>query len=579
MRRLSAVLIVLLAAVVPAKGEVRTIDVEGLKITIDSDWGLRTAPGYLPVRFDITNTGEARVIEIVGFGTRYMRGPRGAQPGGITLRQPVRLARGDRIKLTIDTPVFADNENIRFEIQEEGRTLERFNYIGFQSRIPSANASALIVADPATEFGKAAPGWVRRVAAPAGRTSPPLDFVLDPTRLPHTWLGYTSLRAVFLGPHEWQQLTEDQKTALLTWTAGGGDLILLDGSLDALLPGMNAAAGGTSPPAVRAYFLGRIHLLTSAAASSAGLASVLSTAGQKQDSNWALPANTSRDWATITARGFRLPIPGVASVPARTYLMILLVFSAVVGPLNYWFLKRKGQQVLLVLTAPLISVVFILLLGGYVLAGEGIGVRVRAVTFTMLDQAKRQAVTRGSVSLYAAGMSPRGGLRFSRDTAVLPLGRDGNGGRDPFLLDLSDGQRFSAGLLPARSPANFEQVVVRPARERLSITRDTRGVSVVNGLGSRVVTLLYRDGDTIYSLTEPMPAGATALLVPKRLEAATFVPTDLPLSARLLYLVEHQPAGSYLAVLDRSPFWEPGVAAITERESFHIVFGWPEGQP
>ena len=578
MRRLSALLIVLLAAVVPAAGEFRTVDVEGLKIAIDSDWGLRTAPGYYPVRFDITNSGDARVIEIIGFGTRYMRGPRSAQPGTINVRQAVRLARGDRIKLTIATPIFADNESIRFEIQEDGKTLERFSYIGFQSRLAPASASALVIADPATEFGQTAPGWVRRATAAGGRTASSIDVVLDPTRLPHNWLGYTSLRAVFLGEGEWRQLAEDQKTALLTWTAGGGDLFLLDGSLDVLLPAMTGAESAAPPP-VRAYFFGRIHVMTSAAASSAGLASVLSAASQSQDSNWALPANTAKDWATITDRGFRLPIPGIAGVPARTYLMILLVFTAVVGPLNYWFLRRKGQQVLLVLTAPLISVVFILLLGGYVLAGEGIGVRVRAVTFTMLDQVRRQAVTRGSISLYAAGMSPRGGLRFSHDTAIFPLGRDGNGGRETIQLDLSDGQRFSSGLLPARSPSNFEQVVFRPARERLTLTRESTGVTVVNGLGSRVLTLLYRDGDTIYSLAQPLPVGATATLRPGRVDAVRIVPTDLPLSARLLYLVEHQPAGSYLAVLENSPFWEAGVRAITERESFHVVLGWPGGQP
>ena len=99
--------------------------------------GPRTAPGYLPVRFDITNLGEARVIEIVGQGTRFFRAP----PGGHAarrrrVRQAVRLARGDRVRLTMPVPVFADNENIRFEIREDGRTLERFNYTGFQSRQP-----------------------------------------------------------------------------------------------------------------------------------------------------------------------------------------------------------------------------------------------------------------------------------------------------------------------------------------------------------------------------------------------------------------------------------------------------------
>ena len=412
-----------------AAGEYKTVDVEGLRITIDTEWGLRTAPGYYPVRFDIANSGEARVIEILGFGNRYSRSARGFAPGTITIQQPVRLARGDRVRLTIPVPVFADNENLRFEIREDGRILERFSYFGFQSRIASPNASALIIADGTTELGKKAAGWPRRVSAPSGmvtsgRATPLIDFVLEPSRVPNTWLGFTTLRAVFLGPAEWQLLTEDQKQALLTWTACGGDLIFVDGTLNTLIPGSQEPPPGR--PA-RAHYFGRIHLVSSASIHSGGVASILSATQALQDSSWALPANTSKDWATITARGFRLPIPGIEGVPARTYLAILLVFSLIVGPANYWFLHRKGRQVLLVLTAPIISLVFIALLGVYVIAGEGIGVRGRAVTFTMLDEVRKHASTRSSISLYAAGMAPRGGLRFPRDMAIVALGRDGNG--------------------------------------------------------------------------------------------------------------------------------------------------------
>ena len=112
-----------------------------------------------------------------------------------------------------------------------------------------------------------------------------------------------------------------------------------------------------------AYFFGRIHRPTSAAIGTAGLASVLSAAQKLQDANWALPANGARDWGTIAGRGFRLLIPGVDGVPARAYLSILIVFSLLIGPANYWFLWRKRQQVLLVLTAPLISAMFIVVLG------------------------------------------------------------------------------------------------------------------------------------------------------------------------------------------------------------------------
>ena len=61
--------------------------------------------------------------------------------------------------------------------------------------------------------------------------------------------------------------------------------------------------------------------------------------------------------------------------------------------------------------------------------------------------------------------------------------------------------------------------------------------------------------------------------------ATAIVPAGLPLSSRFVHLVRHQPAGSYLAVLDRSPFVEPGVAGVAEHGSFHLVLGWPGGQP
>ena len=580
MRWVLAVMLVASAGVTAAAGEYRTVEVEGLRITIDSDWGVRTTPGYYPIRVDITNAGEARVIEIIGHSLRYVRAKSGYS-ANMVVQQPVRLARGDRVRFTIPVPVFADNENIRFEIHEEGRMLERFNYVGFQSRIAPTTASALIVVDSNTEFSKTASAWPRKLGSTSpGRTGPLLDVTLDPTRLPTSWLGYTSLRAVFIGPAEWEQLNADQRAALLAWTACGGDLIFVGGSLAALFPTAGVLPAGPPHPGVRGHFFGRIHLPGVDEATAAGLAGLLAIADQRQDSTWALPVNSAKDWGVITARGFRLPIPGVDRVPARTYLTILLLFALIVGPANYWFLKRKGQQVFVVLTAPLISAVFILLLAGYVVAGEGIGVRGRVMTFTMLDQVRHEAATRASISLYAAGMSPRGGLRFPRDVAVVPLGPDGNGVREPVMLDLADGQRFTAGLLEARSPSNLEQIGFRAARERLTFTRDGDGMSVANGLGADVIMLAYHDGQHTYTLTrQPLAAGATAAMARGKVDATQVVPQGLPLSGRLLYLIHNQPERSFIAVLHRSPFWEPGTTGIEERESFHLLLGWPEGAP
>ena len=586
-------------ATADASGEYKTIEVEGLKITMDSEWGARTAPGYVPVRFDITNLADARVIRIVGQGRRFFRSSGSFGQSGFGVEQSVRLARGDRVRLTIPMPVYADNENFWFEIRENGRTLESLAYSGFSSRARPEHASALIVAAGESAFGQIATRWPRPMApVPFGSgavlhgtvitsgprasatASQPLDFVLAPERLPDNWLGYTSLRAVFVGPGEWAHLTEAQKNALLAWTACGGDLFLVDGNAATAIPGLRhtAAAAGSA----RAYFFGRVHEPTSAAVTAAGLADVLTKTASLQDENWALPANKAFDWGKIAARGFLLTIPGVEGIPARAFFFILVAFSIVIGPLNYWLLWRARRQVLLVLTTPVISAIFILVLGGYVLAGEGVGVRGRAVSFTMLDQVRKQAATRASVSLYAAGMAPAGGLRFARDEAVFPIGPTGEGSRDTLTMDLTESQRFAAGLINARSPTNLETIAVRPARERLNFSRNGLGVNVVNGLDATIRKLIYRSGDGgVHYLTSPLQPGQTGNLVPRLRHSADDLPPGVPLglSKRFEHLLENPPAGSFLAIVDRSPFWNPGVAAVDERGSFHVVFGWIDGQP
>ena len=585
------------AANADASGEFKTIEVEGLKITMDSEWGARTAPGYVPVRFDITNLSDARVIRIVGQGRRFFRSSGSFGQSGFSVDQSVRLARGDRVRLTIPMPVYADNENFWFEIRENGRTLDSLAYAGFSSRARPEHASALIVAAGASAFGHIATRWPRPMSAVpyAGAVlhgtviasgpravptaSQPLDFVLAPERLPDNWLGYTSLRAVLVGPSEWAHLTEAQKNALLAWTACGGDLFLVDGNAATAIPGLRetAAAAGSA----RAYFFGRVHEPTSASVTAAGLADVLTNTALLQDENWALPANKAVDWGKIAGRGFLLTIPGVEGIPARAFFFILVVFSIVIGPLNYWLLWRARRQVLLVLTTPLISAIFILVLGGYVLAGEGVGVRGRALSFTMLDQVRKQAATRASSSLYAAGMAPAGGLRFARDEAVFPIGPTGDGSRDTLVMDLTESQRFAAGVINARSPTNLETISFRPARERLNFSRADAGVTVVNGLDATIRTLIYRSGDAVHHLTSPLQPGQTGNLASRLRHTPNELTAGLPLalSKRFEHLLQNPPDGSYLAVVERSPFWNPGVAVVEERGSFHVVFGWIGGQP
>ena len=587
MRRSAFVLALCAVLPAPAPGQDRSFEAESLKVVIDSAWGIQTAPGYLPIRLDITNLGDARVIELVGDGGRVIRTGRSMQSASTTIIQTIRLARGDRVRLTVPVPIFGDSESIQFEIRERGRPPEQLSYVGLRSGALPQQASVLVVSEPDRALANVA----RRRAGPSGSTSytvgrggavtlrtmgPPVDVALEPGRLPTNWLGFTSLRAVVIDPAGWEQLIDAQKAALVSWIAAGGDLLFVDGDPNTLFPGL-VQTPAEAP--FRIHFFGRVHRATLASLESRGLEPALLAAEKVRDERWALPANSAPDWGVIAARGFRLTIPGIEGVPARTYLTILIVFGVLIGPVNYWWLRRRRQQVLIVLTVPLISAVFIVLLAGYALAGEGFGVHGRAVSLTLLDQASRQAVTRTAAALYAAGLTPSGGLRFSRDVAVFPIGIDGMGARGRIRLDLSDAQRFSAGLLEARSATNLEVISVRAARERLSLSRDAGGISVVNGLDATVTALVYQEGTTKFVLSGPLAPGAKAALKSSTAESPIAVPHDAPMAPKLWHLVRNQPAGSYLAVLDRSPFWESGVSRVRERGSFHLVLGWPEPPP
>jgi hypothetical protein len=402
------------------------------------------------------------------------------------------------------------------------------------------------------------------------------DVVLDPRRLPGSWLGYTTLRTVLLGPVEWAVLDDAQRRALLTWVACGGDLIFVDGSAEVLF-GEGRAPAVEPGAMVAPYLFGRIHLTTAQAITDTGLDRVIQML-PVASTNFALPAHRSLAWTQPFERGFVLPIPGIGRVPAGAYLFILVVFGILIGPVNFLFLWRRRQQALLVVTAPLISMTFVVLLAGYVIAGEGFAVYGRALTFTMLDQARKQASTRATVSLYPAGTAPSGGLTFPRDMAVYPRGMDGRGaGHDRVALDLSDTQRFQSGLLNARMPTNVETIAFRPARERLQFIREGDRLAVVNGLGATITKLVYRAGDEVLAISEPLLPGERALLATSQITEPLGSLTGQAL--RIERIVEQQTAPFYLAVLERSPFWEPGVADVIERDSVHAVLGSLEAKP
>ena len=586
----TALLLIAAATRADAAGEYKTLEQAQLRIIVDTEWLPAAAPGYLPVRWDIINLGDDRTIEIVGNGSRGSR-VRGYRSSRTSVTQRLQLRAGDRVRFTMNVPAGGDTNNMQFAIREDDRTIQA----GFISSTRLGEMSALIVSAPNGAYASLAPGWLRAatygrrfggpptgtvligpggttatVGAPSGPASgPKVDLILEPARLPNSWLAYTSAQAVVIGAREWDALDAAQRQALLTWTAGGGNLILVDAPLDTLFPDpqRRPAVDGS----IASHFFGRVHLLTSADIERVGFTdTLLAVHGAPPQSWWQLPVEPIS--ATLATRGFRLPIPGVNAIPARIYVSILALFAVLIGPINHIVLRRRRQQALVVLTTPVIAALFIFVLAGYVVVVEGFGVRGRVVSFTQLDQAAGQAATRAAISIYAAGRAPAGGLRFARDVAVFSTPLD-SAPLTGEALDLSELQQYTSGFLQARTPTNFETIGYRAARERLVFSREGGQVRVSNGLGSTLTRLRFRDGDRFYSLGDPLNGGASAVLRETTSNGRELLASGDAVLSVFGDVVTRLPDRAYLAVIDRSPFVDAGVREIDERSSFHLVMG------
>jgi len=197
------------------------------------------------------------------------------------------------------------------------------------------------------------------------------------------------------------------------------------------------------------------------------------------------------------------------------------------------------------------------------------------------------AALAGSLSLGFGSMNQQSPATATPANAAPPTAPGPATPADPASVERAAALLAKVARAYQEAPALTDSMVIDfeagPTRDthkiHVSFSRDAGGWSVVNGLGATVAVLLYRDGNTVFSLAGPLLPGDKAILTSGPLAARDVVPDDLPISERLRHLVLNQPAGSYLAVLERSPFWDPGLSSVAERGSFHLVIGWPDGQP
>ncbi len=322
-------------------------------------------------------------------------------------------------------------------------------------------------------------------------------------------------------------------------------------------------------------------------------------------------------------------IPGVGLPPVNAFRVLITLFVVIIGPVNYFLLRRWGKLHLLLVIVPASAALVTVALFGYALIADGLGTRVRARSYTEIDQRNGEAVCWSRLSYYA-GLAPRRGLAFSDDVAVLPLeylpADPGSRRRDVFW----DSQlHLTGGWLRARTPTQLLTVRARKIDYGLDFhpsPEDPDSLVVENRLRTRIQDLVVRSSDGQYFEAQTIRAGGTASLVPSdpakaagrlRLAAVEHTPEFPPGTDRQTLAAAaasrnyrrriFRPRGygevdanqatsrlekslaaaahsaqtdrpllgpaSYIALVDHSPEVELGTPSAAEEASFHVIRG------
>lgn len=329
----------------------------------------------------------------------------------------------------------------------------------------------------------------------------------------------------------------------------------------------------------------------------------------------------------------RLLVPGVGLAPVTEFRVLITLFVVLIGPVNYWLLKRVGKLYLLVLTVPLAAAVLTSSLFAYALLSDGFGTTVRAQSLTTLDQQTGNAACWSRLSYYS-GLAPSQGLVMPDDLVLYPIipgwndaDIDASVGASRELVWENEQAKLTRGWLRSRTPMQYLAIRSRQSPSRLELTPAAEQIRAVNNLGTAIRFVLVIDSENKLFTGENLAPESKAVLLPieradaiRRLrklftdhtpEAPPALSGDtstLPMTrrGRSRRLISRQfglqyseqrldanllndalaeltglngqpalnlPPQSYVAITESGPEVALGIPEATEEASFHVIIG------
>ncbi|MDF1797627.1 MAG: hypothetical protein P1V81_00495 [Planctomycetota bacterium] len=590
MIRLLALLLVLLALAPPspAVGEQQNTQVGRLSVVATSPWPNAATKGYQPLQIQAENPSdqpaEVEILVKAGWGNEGMR-----------IERTLRVEPLQRATVEMLVPAYIWNsQEFRLELFSDGdraytgslgstgsfamyaHLVAVFSKAGSSSGRGETWSKALSPATTSTTWGQGRwrnlglhmeKDWSANVSVTVG------DVAFED--MSRRWEAYSSLDLAVLDVEGGLPASAELE-ALFAWVRLGGVVILAGKDANRTLAGVDAVSEWTDSrfalddvPGAQRYQCGfgrilvvpRSGLLDDARLRDAALGELR----QRVRTDWTPSTRGSRG----SGEGLRPRVPGIGALPYRAFVALMILFAILVGPVNFFWTKRRGKPAALLFTIPLLALGGALLALGYGFFWQGVDVKTHSDTVALLDQ-RSGLVSNAEVRAVYAGLAPGQGLLPGQGTGIFPWGTDLMN-REDVRYEIRSGPESSyrGGFLPSRLQVRQAILTARGSKLRLQAQFGADSCTLQNGLGVDLEELVVRGHDGAwFELEGRLDAGGTVslskLAAPPDLEGlAAFHPEALAVL----------PRGSYSARTSTSAFRDDCGLELNELSGSHAVLG------
>lgn len=328
-----------------------------------------------------------------------------------------------------------------------------------------------------------------------------------PSQLPDDWRAFSGYDSILMTDNDWMAIPPGPRNAITAWMRLGGQLVIYSENKQ------NPAALGL--PSDTSFGEYAIKDITGDRLDPKPTVDLV----YKRTHKTRLAAITS-DFDTTWPLQNSL---GEKSFNSVIFILILIAFGIIVGPVNLFVFAKSGRRHRLFITTPIISLVTSMILIVLIIFQDGFGGEGRRLVlmevrpdenqnaaFIHQEQFSRTGVmTSPSFSIDASALFvpvPIKSSRWSRLTST----NDSSGNYD---LQPTSGKLFASGSwFQSRSEQGQILTAVVPTRGRIELTKEAG--RLVSNFDFPIKTLLFRDDDGNWHRAENLTKGKPAKLTP-----------------------------------------------------------------